>query len=151
MHSEYLLASHKRHIAKTITWRVVGTIDTILLSWLVTGNAWTGLQIGATELVTKMILYYLHERAWFNLKIFKKNNARVRHFLKTITWRFIGTVDTIILAWIISGKAELGLSIGGLELVTKMILYYLHERTWYKIKFGLESQRVEVNTSEQQK
>lgn len=145
------MASHKRHIAKTVTWRCVGTLDTILLSWLVTGNAWTGLKIGATELVTKMILYYLHERAWFNLKIFKKNNARVRHFLKTITWRFIGTVDTIILAWIISGKAELGLSIGGLELVTKMILYYLHERTWYKIKFGLESRHVEIDTAEQQK
>jgi len=133
------LSSHKRHIAKTITWRIVGTIDTILLSWLITGNALTGLKIGGTELVTKMILYYLHERAWFNLRVFKTNGAQVRHILKTFTWRFIGTMDTVILAWLISGNAEFGLSIGGLELITKMILYYLHERTWYKIKFGLES------------
>tara|TARA_B100000508_G_scaffold141091_1_gene146332 strand:+ start:69529 stop:69912 length:384 start_codon:yes stop_codon:yes gene_type:complete len=117
----------------------VGTIDTILLSWLITGNALTGLKIGGTELVTKMILYYLHERAWFNLRVFKTNGAQVRHILKTFTWRFIGTMDTVILAWLISGNAEFGLSIGGLELITKMILYYLHERTWYKIKFGLES------------
>ncbi len=133
------MSSHKRHIAKTITWRIVGTIDTILLSWLITGNALTGLKIGGTELVTKMILYYLHERAWFNLRVFKTNGAQVRHILKTFTWRFIGTMDTVILAWLISGNAEFGLSIGGLELITKMILYYLHERTWYKIKFGLES------------
>ena len=73
--------------------------------------------------------------------MFKKENARVRHILKTFTWRFIGTVDTIILAWVISGSAETGLSIGALELVTKMILYYLHERAWYKIKFGLDSQQ----------
>lgn len=97
----------------------------------------TGLKIGGAELFTKMILYYLHERAWFNLRVFKKENAQVRHVLKTFTWRFIGTVDTIILAWFISGNAETGLSIGGLELITKMILYYMHERTWYKIKFGL--------------
>lgn len=132
------MRSYKRHIAKTITWRIVGTIDTILLSWLITGNAMTGLKIGATELITKMILYYLHERAWFNLRVFQGSSARVRHILKTFTWRFIGTLDTVILAWLISGKAEFGLSIGGLELITKMILYYFHERTWYKIKFGLE-------------
>lgn len=142
---------YKRHIAKTITWRIIGTLDTILLSWLVTGNAWTGLQIGTTELITKMVLYFAHERAWYNLKVFKKNNARVRHILKTITWRFIGTLDTIILAWIISGKAEFGLAIGGLELVTKMILYYLHERTWYKIKFGIETKSSEIATEQTNK
>lgn len=106
----------------------------------------TGLKIGGAELFTKMILYYLHERAWFNLRVFKKESARIRHILKTFTWRFIGTVDTIILAWLISGSAEAGLSIGGLELITKMILYYLHERAWYKIKFGLEPSIKQLNT-----
>jgi len=132
---------HKRHIAKTITWRFVGTLDTVLLSWLVTGDALTGLQIGGTELVTKMLLYYFHERAWYSLKVFKKNQDRVRHLLKTITWRFIGTLDTVILAWLISGEAEFGLTIGGLELVTKMILYYFHERTWYNIRFGVDPEQ----------
>ncbi len=57
--------SHKRHIAKTITWRVVGTIDTMLISWYITGNPILGLTIGGVEVFTKMILYYLHERAWY--------------------------------------------------------------------------------------
>jgi uncharacterized membrane protein len=59
--------SHKRHLAKTITWRFVGTLDTILLSWLISGNPLTGLKIGFSEVITKMILYYFHERIWFNI------------------------------------------------------------------------------------
>ena len=54
-----------RHILKTFTWRIVGTIDTILLSYFITGNITTGLKIGGVELITKMVLYYLHERVWY--------------------------------------------------------------------------------------
>ena len=62
-----------------------------------------------------------------------------RHVLKTITWRIIGTLDTMIIAWIITGSWEWGLAIGGVEVFTKMILYFLHERAWYKFsKFGLK-------------
>lgn len=61
-----------------------------------------------------------------------------RHILKTISWRIIGTIDTIILSWIITGEWKLGLAIGGVEVITKMVLYYLHERAWYKwIRFGV--------------
>ncbi len=62
-----------------------------------------------------------------------------RHIAKTITWRIVGTLDTMILGWIVTGDLKLGLAIGGFEVITKMVLYYLHERAWYKyIKFGLE-------------
>lgn len=57
--------SHRRHILKTITWRIIGTLDTIALGWLITGNFQTGLGIGAAEILTKMTLYYLHERLWY--------------------------------------------------------------------------------------
>ena len=61
-----------------------------------------------------------------------------RHLLKTISWRIIGTTDTMILSWLITGSWKWGLAIGGTEVVTKMVLYYLHERAWYKwIKFGV--------------
>ena len=62
-----------------------------------------------------------------------------RHIAKTITWRIIGTLDTMIIAWIITGSWEWGLAIGGVEIFTKMILYNLHERAWYKFsKFGVK-------------
>ena len=69
----------------------------------------------------------------------KPNISRKRHILKTITWRVIGTIDTMLIAWIISGDPMIGISIGGLELFTKMILYYVHERAWYRFsRFGVK-------------
>ncbi|WP_034062716.1 DUF2061 domain-containing protein [Lacinutrix jangbogonensis] len=134
-------SSFKRHIAKTITWRIVGTIDTVILSWIISGDPFTGLKIGLAEVATKMVLYYLHERAWFKINLTKdgvKLESRKRHIAKTITWRFIGTLDTMLLAWFISGNPLTGLKIGFAEVVTKMILYYFHERLWYKINYGLD-------------
>ena len=62
------MVAKKRHIVKTITWRIVGTLDTFLLSWLITGSAKIGAAIGGIEIVTKMILYYFHERAWYSYR-----------------------------------------------------------------------------------
>ena len=135
--------SYKRHIAKSITWRIIGTLDTILLAWLITGDPLTGLHIGFAEVVTKMVLYYLHERVWFKIRagITKNGDSKKRHIAKTITWRIVGTIDTMILAWVISGDPRVGLQVGGAEVVTKMLLYYLHERGWYKIDYGLKQRR----------
>ncbi|NJY63015.1 DUF2061 domain-containing protein [Salinimicrobium sp. CDJ15-81-2] len=136
--------SHKRHIAKTITWRIVGTLDTILLAWLISGNPVMGLKIGFAEVITKMVLYYFHERLWFKgeLKIpAGKWSSRKRHIAKTISWRIVGTMDTMALAWIITGNPITGFKIGLAEVITKMILYYLHERTWYKVDYGLPGRR----------
>ncbi len=131
-----LKSSRKRHIAKAVTWRIVGTIDTILLSWFISGNPLTGLKIGATEVITKMFLYYFHERLWFNSEA---SDSRRRHILKTISWRVVGTVDTMLLAWIISGDPMIGFQVGIAEVITKMIFYYLHERVWYRVDYGLEN------------
>lgn len=131
-------SSHKRHIAKTITWRMVGTLDTIIISWVITGNPFTGLKIGFTEVITKMLLYYLHERVWFKILIVE---SRKRHLMKTVSWRIIGTLDTITIAWIISGNPMTGMKIGLVEVVTKMLLYYLHERVWYHTDYGLDDRR----------
>lgn len=58
----------KRSLAKTISWRIIGTLDTILISWLITGTLSLAFSIGLIELVTKMVLYFFHERAWNNIK-----------------------------------------------------------------------------------
>ncbi|AFL82380.1 putative membrane protein [Aequorivita sublithincola DSM 14238] len=121
---------------------MVGTLDTILLSWFITGNPWTGLKIGLAEVFTKMILYYFHERVWFKINLSKKGivrESRKRHIFKTLTWRGVGTLDTMLLSWLVTGNPLIGLKIGLSELLTKMILYYLHERVWYRMDYGLES------------
>ncbi len=134
--------SHKRHVAKAITWRAVGTLDTILLSWVITGNPFTGLKIGFTEVVTKMLLYYLHERLWYRISV---RESRKRHIIKSISWRAIGTIDTILISWFITGNPLTGLKIGLAEVITKMVLYYAHERVWYRINFGLTSRKTKSN------
>ena len=137
--------SRKRHLAKAITWRIVGTVDTILLSWLISGNPLTGLKIGFTEVLTKMVLYYFHERVWFKINLTKDGKlleSRKRHIGKTITWRVVGTMDTMLLAWWISGNPLTGMKIGVAELFTKMIFYYLHERIWHRSRFGLTEKNV---------
>lgn len=94
-----------------------------------------GVKIGVLELVTKMTLYYFHERLWFKSKI---ESANKRHFLKTVSWRSIGTLDTILLGWIITGNPLIGLKIGAAEVITKLLLYFLHEKLWYRIDYGLD-------------
>lgn len=130
--------SRKRHIAKTITWRFIGTLDTVILSWIISGDPYVGIKIGVSEVATKMILYYFHERLWFK---FNLPNSTKRHVFKTFSWRFIGSLDTFILAWLISGNPVTGMKIGIAEVLTKMILYYLHERIWYVFNFGLEKRK----------
>ena len=64
------MVSYKRHIAKTISWRIIGTLDTIILSGIITGSLTLGLAIGGVEIITKMVLYFLHERAWYKFSKF---------------------------------------------------------------------------------
>lgn len=125
----------KRHIAKSITWRIIGSLDTLLLAFIFTGNLESGLKISGIELITKMVLYYFHEKVWFNSKI---KNSNKRHLFKTFTWRAVGTIDTIIISTIISGNPFTGLKIGGAETITKLLLYFFHEKLWYGINFGLD-------------
>lgn len=82
-----------------------------------------------------MFLYYVHERVWVRIYV---ENSQKRHLIKTVTWRVIGTLDTVLLSWFYTGDPFTGLKIGAAEVVTKMALYYLHERMWYKINFGLD-------------
>jgi len=55
---------HSRSFAKAVSWRVLGSIDTFLISWLFTSSPAAAGAIASTEVATKMVLYYFHERAW---------------------------------------------------------------------------------------
>jgi uncharacterized membrane protein len=59
-----------------------------------------------------------------------------RSLAKAVSWRITGTVDTVVISYLITGKVRYALSIGFVELFTKVALYYCHERLWNKISFG---------------
>ncbi len=56
--------SHPRSIVKAVSWRALGSIDTFVLSYLFTGNTGAAASIAGTEVFTKIVLFYFHERAW---------------------------------------------------------------------------------------
>ena len=61
-----------------------------------------------------------------------KNVEKKRHLAKTLTWRVLATSDTFLIAWLITGEINWAGAIAGVEVITKMILYYVHERVWYR-------------------
>ncbi len=69
-------------------------------------------------------------------KLDKKSEQPKRSIAKSVSWRIIGTVDTILISWIVTGTLSLAFSIGLVELITKMVLYFFHERLWNSIQWG---------------
>jgi uncharacterized membrane protein len=64
------------------------------------------------------------------------HEQRHRSLAKAASWRLTGTLDTIAVSWIVTGRFTIAISIGGVEVFTKMLLYYLHERAWNRIQLG---------------
>jgi uncharacterized membrane protein len=70
-----------KSIIKSFSWRIVGTIDTMVISYFITGKITVAVSIGSVEVITKTILYYFHERLWahihrIRLNFINKSNAR---------------------------------------------------------------------------
>jgi uncharacterized membrane protein len=59
--------SHIRSVLKGITWRIIATSTTITIAYIITGKVGDALTIGGFEFVGKLLIYYLHERAWQNV------------------------------------------------------------------------------------
>ena len=64
--------THSRSFAKALSWRLTGTIDTIVISLVVSGSIKLAASIGLSEVATKSLLYYLHERAWLKIPYGRK-------------------------------------------------------------------------------
>jgi uncharacterized membrane protein len=159
--------SAKRSAAKAVSWRVIGTFDTLVLSWLaityigplfgLEGSGGTALKaatyIAFAEVVTKTVLYFLHERGWARIgwgvseENSQRKESRWRSTSKTATWRIVASLDTTLLAWFFTGNMATAVSIGGLEVFTKLILYFLHERAWSRIQYEIGTESEEPGTS----
>tara|TARA_B100001778_G_scaffold111476_1_gene91248 strand:- start:5027 stop:5533 length:507 start_codon:yes stop_codon:yes gene_type:complete len=160
-------ATYKRSIYKTFTWRVIASLDTAILAFLfsyygneilfflsdiglismnfevtettVKESVTDGLLIGSIEIITKLIIYYFHERAWrigWNKQSDSFHHSKKRSLYKAITYRIIGSLDTFIISTFIIKSAKLGGGVAIAEIITKPILYYIHERIWDKQSIG---------------
>ena len=139
-----MIVSKKRSITKSITWRFLGSLDTFFISLIIINYSEQNYSfdlafyIAGLEIITKTFLYYLHERIWNNFKIGRLENSvrRSRSFYKALTWRFLASLDTFLVSFIITGRFDWATSIAIFEIITKSIIYYFHERIWNKVKWG---------------
>ena len=135
--------SHERSIVKGISWRIIATTDTFLVVFVITClldqcSVENALKIGVIEFFLKLLIYYTHERVWLQFIksfIFSKQQS----LLKTISWRLVATTTTFLISGAVLNEFnEIALFIALLELISKFILYYFHERIWIRIPLGLK-------------
>jgi len=66
----------------------------------------------------------------------KKSEKPIRSIAKAVSWRIIGTLDTLLISYLLTGKVAIAASIASIDFITKMFLYFFHERLWNKISWG---------------
>jgi len=66
----------------------------------------------------------------------KISEKPARSIAKALSWRIIGTLDTLVVSYILTGKIVLAASIASIDFITKLVLYFFHERAWNKVKWG---------------
>lgn len=64
------------------------------------------------------------------------NDSHTRSVVKAVSWRALGSFDTFLITWLITGSAKSAGSVASIETLSKIFLYYLHERAWSKVAFG---------------
>ena len=64
-------------------------------------------------------------------------DLKKRTIVKTLTWRVTASLTTFVIAWVLTGDLLIGATIGSIEAIAKIFLYYFHERIWNKVKWGL--------------
>ncbi|KAF0091693.1 MAG: hypothetical protein FD141_1482 [Fusobacteria bacterium] len=63
-------------------------------------------------------------------------DKQLRSIVKAVSYRVTGTLATVLITFIVTRKVEFALSIAVADVITKIIIYYVHERAWDKVKLG---------------
>ena len=138
---KYTNESVLRSLLKSFSWRIIAVSDTILTVLLITCvfgdcSLKNALTIGFLEFLIKLVAYFVHERIWLSIQ-FEKRFGVTRTIYKTLSWRVLATVVTFIIAGeILNTKDNTALYIAGIEVFTKSLLYYMHERLWLTLPLG---------------
>ena len=138
---KYTKESLLRSLLKSFSWRIIAISDTILTVLLITCvfgdcSLKNALTIGFLEFLIKLVAYFVHERIWLSIQ-FERRFGVTRTIYKTLSWRVLATVVTFIIAGeILSTKDNAALYIAGIEVFTKSLLYYMHERLWLTLPLG---------------
>ena len=86
--------------------------------------------------ITDKSLRLIKGEALIKRTLMIRKESHIRSVLKGVTWRFIATTTTVVIAYIITGEVGDALKIGGIEFLAKIGIYYLHERMWLLVPQG---------------
>jgi len=70
-----------------------------------------------------------------------KNDSPIRSLAKAISWRITGTIDTFLVSWFVTGQPLIASGIALTEIMTKVFLFWMHERVWNKIDWGRKKRK----------
>tara|TARA_B100000242_G_C42910090_1_gene421976 strand:+ start:149 stop:568 length:420 start_codon:yes stop_codon:yes gene_type:complete len=130
---------HIISILKGISWRIVATLDTIFITLLITCfvgqcSIENALKIGVFEFIFKLLLFYIHDRIWLTI-LHSKVISSKEVLLKSLSWRFCASGLTYIISGIIfESFIGIAMILVIIEIFTKFILFYIHERFWIKFE-----------------
>jgi len=148
--NKYIHAHHgetkRRSLVKAFTWRLVASLDTTVIAYFITGGDFKqAISIGGFEILTKLVIYFFHERGWNSVRWGKKvgdipgvktADRKRRSVVKATTWRILGGIDTFVLSKIFTNSYKHASAIALIEVITKPILYFFHERFWNNLIWG---------------
>ena len=129
-----------RALMKTVSWRIVASVLTITIIYGLSRDMVAAVSIVGVEFFTKMGLYWLHEKGW-SLSNTPAKGSKKRSLFKTITWRVVASIDTLILVMLVTKEPLWAGSAALIESIAKTLGYYLHERVWnlnFKLNISLD-------------
>ncbi len=132
-----------RSLIKAITWRIIGTLSLVLVTYLFTQKIDLSIAIGGIDIISNLILYFVHERVWEHISwgrtfgdIINFTDNKKRSLAKAISWRTLATLYLVLVSYFLTGNPFVSIVISLIDAILNIIEYYLHERFWNKLKFG---------------
>lgn len=137
------IETHKRTIAKTVSYRIGNTFITFLMTFLLFGvSAALAGSLALAQIILGSAIFYLHDRVWLKSLWGTEENTEVkkRSLVKTISYRLIVLVAGFIVArLIITNSNETAAWWTITSMALSMVFYYIHERIWVNIKWGKDT------------
>ena len=125
--------TRSRSVTKGLTWRLVATLTTVLISLQITGHLGTALKVGPADFVCKFAAYYFHERAWL-----RPSAQRLPRYalLKTCSWKILALTLTTATVYAVTGDLSIAAKLGPADFAAKLGLYAAHEFAWSRLSWG---------------
>ncbi len=141
-----------RSFLKAISWRLIGSITVVIISYLYTGAIDLSLSIGFIDIFSNIFLYFLHERTWnfFDWGQSKKNHKYTRDstnrsIIKALTWRITASSYLVAVIYLLGEELNTSLVIAITDALVNIVEYYFHERAWNRVEWGTETRQVGDN------